>query len=157
MSISGTFPVPAPFATAEELTTVRVRFHDGTLPPAEWTWRVQLAIALGYTRAHGPADAARLMRDRWRYWLAVHTAAADARGGYHDTLIGFLLHIVCVYVAEHPTPPLDALDDLDELLAAWGDPELPLTHYSLAALFSDEARTTFIPPDLRPLPEPFGA
>jgi hypothetical protein len=155
MTTTGSFPIPAPFTSSEALTDTRLRFFAGSLPPAEWNYATQLAVILGVVRSRSADDAARLLRTRWRAWATVHGGAAAASHDYHDTMIGFMLHIVQLHAAEYPQPA-DALTDVDELIARWGDPELVLTYYSLSRLFSDEARERFLAPDLRPLPSPFG-
>ncbi len=157
MPASDSFAVPSPFESADQIVALRFSFMAGTLAISEWTHTAQLAVALGLVCAHGAPRALAVLTDRlgrWRGRMAAERAARLPTARVHQTLAAFLIHGAALHVVEHPRAA-NPLADLDALVARWGDPELPLTYYSLALLFSDEARDRVTPPDLRPLPTPW--
>jgi hypothetical protein len=70
--------------------------------------------------------------------------------GYHETLTRFFTWVVWRFVSAAP-PGLAPDELIDELIRQHGDRDLPLAYYSRERLMSWEARTGWVPPDLRPL------
>jgi hypothetical protein len=124
-------------------------FHDRSLPHAEWTHRAHLRIAWMHL-AHWSLDEAHLrMRAGIIRLNAVHGTEETPKRGYHETLTRVWL----VLIAERRR--LEACSDSESFIAAHAahlDRNAPLRHYSNDRLFSLEARTTFVSPDLAPLP-----
>jgi hypothetical protein len=89
-------------------------------------------------------QAANKMRDTLRGFAA----AAGRPEKYHETITMFWVHFLSrVYAASSG-------DRLEEIVHA--NPQLleknfPLAYYSAERLFSDEARTSWVEPDLKPL------
>ena len=119
-----------------------------TLPKADWTHQAHLRAGLWHVHAHGGEQALVLLRERIsRYNESVGTANTDS-SGYHETLTRFYVLVIEGFLAgTDRTQPVDRL--ADRLIAARGDRQLPLQHYSKNRLFSIEARRNWVEPDLK--------
>lgn len=118
-------------------------FEAGSLSRSDWTHSRHLVMALWYLRRYNRDEATRLIRDGIR-------RLNDRLGnftGYHETITLAWIAVVERFLA------LKALDspvsDLaGELLRQCGDKNYLLRFYSRERLFSDEARSRWVPPDL---------
>jgi hypothetical protein len=74
-------------------------------------------------------------------------AAAGKREKYHETITLFWVHLLSrAYVASHGKRLEDIVHANPQLL----EKNFPLAYYSRERLFSDEARTSWVEPDLKP-------
>lgn len=122
-----------------------------TLPKGEWTHHAHLRVGLWHA-LHHPHDAALdLLRERIRAYNESTGGVNTSSAGYHETITRFYLGVIRHFVASaDPRRPTDEL--AQELIARFGDRELPLRHYTRERLFSVEARLGWLAPDLKPLP-----
>jgi hypothetical protein len=89
-------------------------------------------------------QAANKMRDTLRRFAA----AAGKPGKYHETITLFWIHLLsCAYTVSCGKRLEDIVHANPQLL----EKNLPLAYYSSERLFSDEARTSWLEPDLKPL------
>jgi hypothetical protein len=89
-------------------------------------------------------EAANKMRDTLRRFAA----AAGKPQKYHETITLFWVHLLSRgHVAGHGRRLEDIVNANPQLL----EKNFPLAYYSAERLFSDEARTSWVDPDLRPL------
>jgi hypothetical protein len=138
------------FRTAGEILALVRRFEDCTLPREEWTHAAHLTVALWHLlQFDWPEASARVRRGIKRY-NAAHGIAATPTGGYHETLTLFWLRVVRTFL-DAERNEARALVHLANDLAATHDRGLPLKHYTREHLFSPEARTNWVEPDLKPL------
>jgi hypothetical protein len=123
---------------------------DRTLPKSEWTHEAHLRTGLWHVHAHGAVAALELLRQRISaYNESVGTLNTDT-SGYHETITRFYVTVIDRFLAAADRSL--ELDDLArELIAGYGDRELPLYHYSEGRLFSPVARSSWVEPDLRPI------
>jgi hypothetical protein len=123
---------------------------ERTLPKAEWTHEAHLRAGLWHVRAHGAVAALELLRQRISaYNESVGTANTDT-SGYHETITRFYVTVIDRFLAAaDPSLEIDML--ARDLLARYGDRQLPLHHYSEGRLFSPVARRSWVEPDLRPI------
>jgi hypothetical protein len=127
--------VNAPFAAAH-----------GERSPGRFGHEDHLYVAWRLVRDHGPEEGAGLFADGLRDLTARHGQAAK----YHETLTAFWLRLVAHCLAERPE-----LADFDTFLDAYPllrDSSIAGRHWSADALWSAEARTRWVAPDLLPLP-----
>ena len=120
-----------------------------TLPKADWTHEAHLRVGLWH-RLRMPAEAAlEALRERIsRYNVATGGVNTDT-DGYHETITRLYVILIDRWLArEDATGPVDEL--AERMVAALGDRELPLRHYSRERLFSTAARRGWVAPDLRP-------
>jgi hypothetical protein len=132
------------------------QFEDCTLPKEEWTHRAHLMVGLWYASRLPYEEALTAVREGIRRLNAAHEVPTTPTRGYHETITRFYVRVLCDYVAhEEARPGADWGERVSELLARYGDRELPLRHYSKERLMSPEARFGWVEPDLLPLgPEP---
>lgn len=128
------------------------RFEDCTLPKQEWTHRAHLTVGLWYASRLSFEEALVAVRDGILRLNAVHGVPTTPERGYHETITRFYMRVLCHYVAhEERRPDAEWSERVRQLLARYGDRELPLRHYSKERLMSPEARFGWVEPDLRPL------
>jgi hypothetical protein len=86
--------------------------------------------------------------NRMRQTLRRFAAAAGKPQKYHETITLFWLQLLsCVHAASHGEPLEEIVHANPQLL----EKNFPLAYYSAERLFSDEARTSWVEPDLKPL------
>jgi len=89
-------------------------------------------------------QAANKMRDT----LSQFAAAAGKPEKYHETITLFWVHLLSrAYAASRG----ERLEDIVRANPQLLEKNFPLAYYSTERLFSDEARTSWIEPDLKPL------
>jgi hypothetical protein len=89
-------------------------------------------------------EAANKMRDTLRRFAA----AAGNPEKYHETITLFWVHFLSrSYVASRG----ERLEDIVRANPQLLEKNFPLAYYSAERLFSDEARTSWVDPDLKPL------
>jgi hypothetical protein len=132
--------------TDDEIEALVRSFEDCTLPRAEWTHREHLIVALHYLRRHPRAEAAdRIRRGIRRYNLSVGNPT-----GYHETItLAWVAVIVRFLEGRARDQPLARL--AEALLAECGSKDYLLQFFSRDRLMSDEARRTWVPPNLEPI------
>jgi hypothetical protein len=142
--------LPAPFATADEIRDLVAAFERCELPRAAWTHRAHLMTALWYLVHCGPDEGGERVRTGIKRFNAANGVAQTRDGGYHETITCFYLRVVAHHVRD-ALPGTSLADLASTLVTAWGDKSRPLEYYSRERLFSWEARTGWVEPDLRAL------
>jgi hypothetical protein len=89
-------------------------------------------------------QAANKMRDTLRRFAA----AAGKPEKYHETITLFWVHLLS---RAHAAKPRERLEEIVHANPQLLEKNFPLAYYSAERLFSDEARTSWVEPDLRPL------
>jgi hypothetical protein len=89
-------------------------------------------------------QAANKMRDT----LLRFAAAAGKPEKYHETITLFWVHLLS---GAHATGRAEGLEDIVHANPQLLEKNFPLAYYSAERLFSDEARTSWVEPDLKPL------
>jgi hypothetical protein len=89
-----------------------------------------------------------MMRDSLRRFIE---ANGIAPAKYHETITN--AWVMAVHHFMHRTPSSDSADAFIAQNPVLLDSKIMLTHYSAELLFSDEARSRFVPPDLSPIPD----
>jgi hypothetical protein len=128
--------------TDMELTRALER---GEMPNEEFHHASHLHVAWVYlAESSSVQEAAYKMRETLRRF----TAAAGEPRKYHETITLFWMHLLAWV---HSVSRAERLEDV-----VYANPQLleknfPLTYYSAERLFSDEARVSWMEPDLKPL------
>lgn len=129
-------------------------FESCTLPKAQWDQRMHVAVAFLYLRAHGLEEALDYMRAGVQRINAAHGVKEGPFMGYNETTTVAFLHLVdAVRLAYENLYPAATAEDFCDL-----HPELMNKHvlrffYSPDRRGVPEAKTTFVEPDLAPLPK----
>lgn len=128
------------------------RFEDHSLPHAQWTHRAHLKVAYLYLMRRPYPEALERLRSGIKAYNTAHGIQNTPTGGYHETLTQVWLQLVHTTLRQFgPAETADAFFDAQTQLSST---RTPLLFYSRERLMSAEARSTFLPPDLAPLPAP---
>ncbi|HEY7789944.1 MAG TPA: hypothetical protein VIC33_05500 [Vicinamibacterales bacterium] len=132
--------------SSDDIAFVR-RFETGTLPAGSFHHREHVRLAYCYLVLAAPDEACSRFRAALHGFIARH-GVNPAK--YHETLTRAWVLAVAHFMAASAGAP-----DFASFIAANGrllTRDLLLLHYSPAVLGSDEARATFVEPDLAPIP-----
>jgi hypothetical protein len=143
-------PPPTPFLTVEDIHDLVAAFERCEIPRAAWNHRAHLVVALWYLVHYGAAEGAERVRRGIQRLNAANGVAQTPSGGYHETITRFYLWAVGRHLRDAPHG-VSLADLANTLVAVWGDKNRPLEYYSHDRLFSWEARTTWMEPDLKEL------
>jgi GNAT superfamily N-acetyltransferase len=124
-------------------------FHARTLPHAAWTHAAHLRIAWLHLARYGLDESHLRMRIGIIRLNLAHGLVETPQRGYHETLTRVWLALVASARSAEASESSSAF--LSTHAAALGR-DAPLAHYTKDRLFSLEARTIFVAPDLAPLP-----
>src|SRR5687768_15038173 len=121
-------------------------FEDATIPHDDWKHAEHLVVALYYLVHHDLGTAYQKMKTGILNLLE-NGFKVDLKKEmpYHETITLFWMRVVAEYNASKNGASL--LDKANEVAYKW-DKDYPLRFYSRELLFSDDARATFVGPDL---------
>ena len=125
----------------------RTQIESFTFPPADFTHRAHLRLAYVYLTEYTTEQAYAFMRDTLRTFLTHHGVDLSK---YHETITR--AWILAVRHFMEATSDAQSADGFIEQHPEMLDSNIMLTHYSAEVLFSDEARATFVEPNLEPIP-----
>lgn len=134
-----------PYQSIAEIEAVVRGFEDCTIPPAKFTHRAHLTVALCYLSQSAFEEAATQMRVGLNRFLKHHHAQ-----GYHETITLFWLKLVRHFLVDADAS-LTFCDLANELLNAYSNSQLIFDYYSRELIQTPEAKATWVEPDLRML------
>ena len=134
------------YKSNEEVISLVKGFGRGTLPQDRWTHAAYLTVGLYYRLKYPLAVTKKIMREGVCRLNDNYRASGADTCGYHETLTVFWLLTIEEF-AENAK--CGSLAETANLLVASCDRELPLRIYSRELLFSPEAKTRYVEPDLR--------
>ncbi|MGB7925455.1 MAG: hypothetical protein WCF57_19610 [Pyrinomonadaceae bacterium] len=135
------------YESLDEIEAVVGGFESCRLPPPELTHAAHLTVGLWYlSRLTVPEATARIRAGLHRF-LDYHGVGREK---YNETITIFWIKLVRKFLddAEMSRPLLDITNEAIESL---GGSQLIFDYYSRERLFSDEAKTAWVEPDLKPL------
>lgn len=128
------------------------QFEDQSLPLDHWHHRAHLKVAYLYLTRFSVEEALSKLRSGIQAYNAAQGIADAPTGGYHETMTCAWFQLVHTTLCQFgPAASADAFFDAQTQLK---DKRALLLFYSRDRIMSAEAKTTFIPPDLAPLPQP---
>ncbi|MFN2454393.1 MAG: hypothetical protein ABR577_09255 [Pyrinomonadaceae bacterium] len=133
------------YKTLADIEELVRKFESCELPVSEFKHRQHITVALWYLKHFAPQEAAERMRRRLRRLLNHYNLQ-----GYNETLTLFWMRRIKKALDEFGTENFDAII-VAGVLAACGDSQLVYDYYSKERISSEEARESWIEPDLRPL------
>jgi hypothetical protein len=151
-AVSDTPPPVAlrPLPASDEIHDLVAAFERCEIPRPAWTHRVHLVTALWYLVHYGLDEGGERVRSGIKRLNAANGVPQTVDGGYHETITCFYLWAIARHLRD--APPGASFPELaSTLVAAWGDKNRPLEYYSRDRLFSWEARTGWVEPDLKKL------
>ena len=133
-----------PLVDDTEILALAEQFANCRWPCEQWTHRAHLAVALVYLEQWSFEEAlTRLRHDIVRY-----NSACGKPNSYHETVTVFFLRRIAAHREAHPHRSLPVLvEDLVQVCSMQSLDE----HYSRELLGSPAARSSWQPPDRRPL------
>ena len=141
---------PSLITSEAEIRELVDAFERGTLAGSAWNHRAHLTVALWYLTQYGAGGGGERVRAGIQRLNAANGVPQTPAGGYHETITGFYLWAVGRHLRD-ASPGASLVDLANTLIATWGDKNRPLEYDSRDRLFSWEARTGWVEPDLRPL------
>ena len=138
------------FSSDSEIDHIGRGLLDRTLPKAEWTHAAHFAAAAWVLR-RPDMEASRDMPGLIRAYNEATGVHNTDTTGYHETITLASLRAARAWLrGRRGVPTYEALNEL--LAAEYGRSDWLLGYWSKAVLFSREARTAWVDPDLRALP-----
>ena len=125
----------------------RAAFEAGAFAPADFSHRAHIRLAYVYLAESDVELALERMRAALVSFLSHHGIPASK---YHATLTRAWILAVDHFM--HRSPRAFSADDFIARNPLLLDSKIMLTHYSAELLFSDQARTDFVEPNLHPIP-----
>jgi hypothetical protein len=125
----------------------RAAFEAGAFAPADFSHRAHIRLAYVYLAESDVDLALERMRASLVSFLSHHGIPASK---YHATLTRAWILAVDHFM--HRSPKAFSADDFIARNPLLLDSKIMLTHYSAELLFSDQARTDFVEPNLDPIP-----
>lgn len=137
--------------TDEELLP---RFEDTSLPYEEWTHRAHVRVAFLYLRDRSFEEAVESMRAGIRRFNAAKDVPEGPASGYNETTTVAFLQLVEATLSAYG----ELLPDRDSETFCDHHPQLMTKHvlrlfYSPEQRMHPDAKSTFVEPDLAPLPK----
>jgi len=128
------------------------RFEDHSLPRELWHHRAHLKVAYLYLIRFPFAEALHRLRAGIRAYNAAQGIVDTPTGGYHETMTCAWVQLVHTTLCQFgPGESADAFFDAQTQLK---EKRALLLFYSRDRIMSAEAKASFLPPDLAPLPQP---
>ena len=134
------------YSSIKEIAEIVDAFQHGEIPRADWTHGAYLTVALSYCVHFSTETAASRMREGILRLNERNGVANTKTSGYHETMTVFWITTIKEFL--RTTKQGNIVSLANDLIAAYGDPRLPLKYYSRKVLFSPEARGSYVPPDL---------
>ena len=139
------------FSSDAEIARLANGFVDRSLPKSEWTHAAHFAVAASLMSSE-TYDAFRDMPDMIRaYNEATGTPNTDSEG-YHETITQASLRATRHFL-KHCASGRPLFARINRLLESeLADPDWILRYWSRERIFSTDARSVWVEPDLAPLP-----
>ena len=131
---------------SEEDRAFRSAFEACTIAPSQFNHEAHVRLAFIYLTEGDQDSAVQKMRDALLNFLQHHGVPQSK---FHETLTrAWVLAVQHFMNRSTSTSTTDFISKNQQLL----DSKIMLTHYSASVLFSADARSSFVEPDLDPIP-----
>ncbi len=134
-----------------QISSADQRFCDAfeklEVPPGEFDHRAHVRLAYVYLCRLEPEIATAAMKDALLSFLE-HLGIGTTK--YHETITRAWVMAVNHFMES--TGPCSGFDEFIDRAPVLLDSQIMLSHYSAELLFSDEARSAFVEPDIAPIP-----
>ncbi|MEW6126442.1 MAG: hypothetical protein AB1757_05335 [Acidobacteriota bacterium] len=140
-----------PYHDTSELERLIAAFEACSLPKPKWTHQAHLMVALWYNLHYDPEPALNKVREAILAYNAATGTLQTPTGGYHETMTIFWMWAVRAYLAgaNEKTSIVELANGL--LRSKYAERKFPFVYYSAERLFSWDARTAWMEPDIGPL------
>jgi hypothetical protein len=138
------------YRTIDEIERLVKAFERCTLPRCEWTHQAHLIVALWCLTHYSQLEATNFIRYRIQKYNLAHGIQTTKNSGYHETITLFWVQMVRQYL-EVAGVNRSIVELANPLIQNYGNPHLTLEYYSRDLLMSQEARRSWVEPDLKSL------
>ena len=130
------------------------RFRRQEIGLREWTHETHLRVGWLHVRLYGVAETVDRLRDGIRRLNTANGIVNGPDSGYHETVTRVWVALIQVAAGgdQEDVSSAEFVRRNRELL----DVKLPLRFYSRDRIVSEQARATWVEPDLEPLPSSMG-
>lgn len=132
------------YETEKKIAEVVRTFEDATISRDKWKHAEHLTVALHYLSLYDIETATERMRQGILKLLGAFGVDLTHEMPYHETLTFFWMQTVAEFNAANIG--LSMLEKANKLVREY-DKDYPLRFYTHEYLFSDRARSAFVPPD----------
>lgn len=131
-----------------EVEELIAAFEDCTLPREQWSHHAHLLVGYWYVSRYPVEEATVRVREGIQKYNAAYGVAMTPTGGYHETITIFFIHVISRFIESYGRD--HAEDEIIALLlqSPCADKHYLFEFYSKERLFSWEARTSYLEPDL---------
>lgn len=138
-----------PYRTHSEIERLIVAFETCRLPKPKWTHQAHLIVALWYNLRYDRKQALNIVREAIQRYNATTGTLQTPTGGYHETMTVFWMWAVRAYLAG-ASKEVSIVELANGLLRSkHAERRFPFEYYTSERLFSWEARTGWMEPDLK--------
>jgi hypothetical protein len=134
------------YKTEKELLKVFESFRNGTIRREDWGHPEHLIVAFHYASHNDFETALIKMRGGIFNLLTAFEVDLSKEMPYHETMTVFWMRTVFDFAKSRNGYSI--VESCAEMIEKF-DKDYPMKLYSRELLFSDEARNSFVPPDLR--------
>jgi hypothetical protein len=135
------------FKTEKEILDLVRKFETAAIPREDWHHREHLAVATVFPReSESLEEATKRMREGILKYLSGIGLDLQKENPYHETLTVFWLDLIIRFIAANDK--LTLLECVNKILEFGADKDFPLGFYTRDVLFSERARTEYVPPNL---------
>lgn len=138
------------YSSDTEIEAIVLGFESCTMPDSEFSHRAHMVVALSYLHHSqlSVTEAAERMRAGLYRFLDHY---GNDRQKYNETITLFWIKLVRGFMNRAGTQERPLAGLASELAATHPDSRFIYDYYSKELLSSDEARTSWVEPDLKPL------
>ncbi|XP_063726118.1 uncharacterized protein LOC134853995 [Symsagittifera roscoffensis] len=122
-------------------------FEDTTLPYDFWTHKAHLRMGWNYLKQYDMHTALNKVREGIRKFNS--TNRDKIIFGYSETISVFYLSMVNNAIKDSPADSLESFEEFLSRNPHLQDTSLPFSYYSKEVFLSEEAKRTFVPPDVK--------
>jgi hypothetical protein len=130
------------YCNTSEIQEVVQKFESCQYTPQEFSHARHLTVAAWYVAALSSEDALARMRVQLQAFAAHHRAM-----GYHETITRFWLGLVKRHLLSCDAS-VSLVDQVNTLIRLYPDKGILFRYYSRECVFSEDARSRWVPPDL---------
>jgi hypothetical protein len=134
------------YQSLEEIASVVRKFEGCEYSQTDFTHGLHLTVAAWYLWTFPPAEALNRMRSSLLRFTKHHNV-----NGYHETITRFWMLVAGAHIQEG-SHEQDFAKQLNAMLARFSDKDTLFAHYSRERVMSDQARSAWVEPDLKPIP-----
>jgi hypothetical protein len=137
------------YHTRGELERLIAAFESCALPKPKWTHQAHLMVALWYNLHYDGDEALNIVRAAIQRYNAATGTLQTPTGGYHETMTVFWMWAVRTYLASAGREGSIVGLANGLLVSKYAERKFPFEFYSGERLFSWEARTGWLEPDIK--------